>query len=303
MGEAGRSSMNDVTLIIKTFERQKVLRRLLKSIRHFYSEVKIIVADDSRKTSKDKNRKICTKYNAQYIELPYDSGLSRGRNEMVQMVKTEFFLLLDDDYVFIDKTDILKLKNTLLNYHLDIVGGGWIEGENIIHFEGIYELEDGSLHLVPQFHDKINDCYICDFVHNFFLARTASVKQILWDEKLKLMEHTDFFLRARGKLKVGYVPIVTIFHARETNWLYSRMRNRSPLFYNLLLKKHNLKSITDINGRDCFAEADKRSIFSKTLFFLKDKTSIFLLRPGILYHTRAKLYFLLKLLKKTKQSE
>jgi len=289
--------MNDVTFIIKTFERPKTLGRLLKSIRQFYYDVKIIVADDSKKTSKNKNRRICAKYNTQYIELPYDSGLSKGRNEMVQMVKTKFFLLLDDDYIFIDKTDIFKLKNILLNYHLDIVGGGWIEGENVRHFEGIYELEDGKLHLFPKFYDKINECYFCDFVHNFFLAKTDSVRQILWDEKLKLIEHTDFFFRARGKLKVGYVPTVAIFHARETNWLYSKMRNRGPLFYNLLLKKHNLRSIIDIDGKDCFAAAHKRSFSINILFFLKDKIYIFLLRPGILYHTRTRIYSLLKSLK------
>ena len=87
-----------VTAVIKTFERQKEVRRLIKSIRHFYPKMKVVVVDDSKEP--------LAADGVMTIEMPFDSGVSAGRNLAVRHVETKYLLLLDDDYIFYRKTDL-----------------------------------------------------------------------------------------------------------------------------------------------------------------------------------------------------
>ena len=44
----------NLTIVIKTFERKKSLKRLLNSLEKYYKNIKIIIADDSKKVIKKK---------------------------------------------------------------------------------------------------------------------------------------------------------------------------------------------------------------------------------------------------------
>ena len=53
----------------------------------------------------------------------------------------------------------------------------------------------------------------CDIVQNFFMAETNAVRQKVagWDEDLKLIEHADFFMRAKeAGLVVAHTPDVLV---------------------------------------------------------------------------------------------
>ncbi len=67
---------------------------LIKSIKKFYPSLHNIVADDSKSP--------VHRPDVEYHVLPFDSGLSKGRNFLVKKVKTSYFLLLDDDFCFIN---------------------------------------------------------------------------------------------------------------------------------------------------------------------------------------------------------
>ncbi len=86
-----RGQLPNLTAIIKTFERPRILRRLVSSIRRLYPDLKVIVADDSRSPVPVDG--VTT------IELPYNTGLTAGRNAALREVVTPYFLLLDDDFV------------------------------------------------------------------------------------------------------------------------------------------------------------------------------------------------------------
>src|SRR5512143_3189093 len=81
-----------LTVLIKTFERPKVLRRLLISIRRQYPDLKIVVVDDSRQPIDIEG--------VRTIPMPFDSGVSAGRNEGLKHIDTRYTLVLDDDFVF-----------------------------------------------------------------------------------------------------------------------------------------------------------------------------------------------------------
>ena len=107
---------NNLTIIIKTFERPYIILRLIKSIRIMYPRIKIIVVDDS---------KIPQRINdVQTVFLPYDSGISKGGNEAVKIVNTKYLLLLDDDFIFYRYTKVLPLLRMFEKYpNIDIIGG------------------------------------------------------------------------------------------------------------------------------------------------------------------------------------
>jgi hypothetical protein len=77
--------------------------------------------------------------------------------------------------------------------------------------------------------------------HNFFVASTPKVRAVRWDDELKVGEHTDFFLRALGKLRVGVNPRASILHLPETNPEYAPFRSRVGEFRRLFMKKHGLR--------------------------------------------------------------
>ena len=86
-----------------------------------------------------------------------------------------------------------------------------------------------------------------DMVDNFFIARASKLRDILWDENLKVGEHEDFFLRAANKLTIGYYPRLFMQNDRScrdgNSWnqrlsLYHRSRIFN--FWKLAWNKHGL---------------------------------------------------------------
>ena len=69
-----------VTLIAKTFERPRCVKKMLESVRKFYPDIRLIIVDDS------KDPEPLT--DCEYLILPYDSGVSAGRNHALKHVET-----------------------------------------------------------------------------------------------------------------------------------------------------------------------------------------------------------------------
>ena len=196
--------LNNLTIGIKTFNRPLCLENCLQSIRKLYPKINIIVADDSNDEIKDNNKKITNKYNADLIDLPFDSGLSIGRNSIVNKVKTKYYLTLDDDN-FIDENtkikDILRFMEE--NPEIDLVGGVCMERKLLygddIHvcysytFININELDIFCCSNFIKLSDKMK-IFKTNLVLNLFIAKTEILKKYPWDPKLKFEEHKPFFV-------------------------------------------------------------------------------------------------------------
>jgi glycosyltransferase involved in cell wall biosynthesis len=88
----------DVTFLVKTHERPQCLRKLLLSLRTQFPRTRVIVADDGRVSLRHRlDDELLT-----LLTLPYDVGLSAGRNAMLERVETKYFITLDDDFVLYD---------------------------------------------------------------------------------------------------------------------------------------------------------------------------------------------------------
>jgi len=204
---------DEVSIVIKTFERPRALERLLRSIlASAAADSKILIADDSlHATASD----LFERENIQYFRLPYDSGLSYGRNYLVERVTTPYCVLLDDDFVFIPETNLGILLDIVKHKDFDLAAGA-VDG--LIHGKPGYanlEVRDRNLSIKlgapPRSH--CNGLPVYDMVNNFFLAKTATLRDVGWDERFKIYgEHTDFFLRYSAKYRVTFTDEVVVGH-------------------------------------------------------------------------------------------
>ena len=199
------------TFIIKTFERPKKLFALLNSIEKFYPEVPVIIIDDSKKPIKKEWLP-----HIQYVYTEYDIGLSEGRNRAVKLVKTKYFVLLDDDFEFAEQTQIEIFVTLLKKYNFDLIGGKSCDfGYNNDPIKaGFLKVYREVLYIgVYKYPSDVPDAVPVDITVNFFLAKTDVIRKHPWDSELKIGEHESFFFNLKKhNVKVGYTPYVSVNH-------------------------------------------------------------------------------------------
>ncbi|XP_068598497.1 beta-1,4 N-acetylgalactosaminyltransferase 1 [Brachionichthys hirsutus] len=207
-----------VTIATKTFLRYDKLQDLIDSVRRFYPNVTIVIADDS-----EDPRTVSGPFIEHYI-MPFGKGWFAGRNLAVSQVTTKYVLWVDDDFVFTANTRLEKLVDVLERTTLDLVGGAVREvtGYTATYRQtiSIEQGEDGGdcLHMRRGFHHVIQgfpNCVVTDGVINFFLARTDKVQQVGFDPRLARVAHLEFFIDGLGSLHVGSCDDVIVNHATK----------------------------------------------------------------------------------------
>uniref|UniRef100_A0A3B3ZDF2 Glycosyltransferase 2-like domain-containing protein n=1 Tax=Periophthalmus magnuspinnatus TaxID=409849 RepID=A0A3B3ZDF2_9GOBI len=238
---------SQVSITIKTFLRYDNLKELLSSIRRFYPNITVIIADDSIEPEKITGENI-----HQYI-MPPAQGWFAGRNLAVSQVTTKYFLWADDDFIFSQSTKIEKMVEVMEAVpELDVVGGS-VQG-NTFHFsleydkgdetEGgcLYRKSHGRFHAIPGY----PQCYLTSGVVNFFLARTDCIQKSRFDPLLKRVAHS-FFMDGLGSLMVASCSHVSIGHQPKKNSnQYNKFRkptggSEQAFKYQLHFFKNNLK--------------------------------------------------------------
>lgn len=107
----------NVTIIYKSFERQKMAKRLYRNIQSYYPGVRVIIADDSSRPLDLQDDSL------QVIQLPFNSGLSFGLNRALEKVETPYVMRMDDDELLTVKTCLGAQVNFLeMHPEVDLVG-------------------------------------------------------------------------------------------------------------------------------------------------------------------------------------
>nr|XP_006812674.1 PREDICTED: beta-1,4 N-acetylgalactosaminyltransferase 1-like [Saccoglossus kowalevskii] len=172
-----------LTVVAKTFERYECVKRLISSINTFYPNMTIIVADDSEK-------------NVKHFQMPFLDGYAAGKNLVVSQVRTNYLLMVDDDFVFTNETIlerfVVKLESRTAE--LDLVAGvisnmkgkisedtsknGWSEVEYARNEDGgcLFK-RDIPVKRVEGF----PNCILKDMVINFFMAKTEAIRKVGFD--------------------------------------------------------------------------------------------------------------------------
>jgi len=188
--------LQQLTALIKTFERPAKLKRLVRSIRRRYPDLKIIVVDDSRDPVQLDG--------VETVVLPYDSGVSAGRNAGLAQIQSEFMLCLDDDFVFNRQTDLMQVVSDIqAQPDIDILAGEVI----YLPLRIVHSYAQTPVFATGKQPLKTPGSLIGGFpvhlkVPNFYIARSDRIRLVGWDEKLKRLDHADFFSRAVGVLTV-----------------------------------------------------------------------------------------------------
>jgi glycosyltransferase involved in cell wall biosynthesis len=264
-----------VTIVIKTFERPQSLKKLLNTLNTYARQYPIIVADDSKISAETAIKKQFPALAITWLNLPFDTGLSAGRNALVNNVQTDYFLLCDDDFKLDERADIERAVKTINENKLDILGGDFYNYVTIPtikrfikllifdpwkikmylfkNFEtnrylGTFRLKNESSCELLITNKNKDELYYCDLVNNFFIGKTSAVKKMgAWDPELKMGEHEDFFYRAKQhKLVVAYLPGFGTGHFPVIKSNYKKYRLRASQYKSKFVLKHQFKSYIEI---------------------------------------------------------
>jgi len=230
--------MDEVTFIIKTIERPQHLNALIKSIKEFYPNVKVIVADDGKDP--------VIREDVEYHVLPYDTGVSAGRNFLIDHVKTPYFVILDDDFVFTEHTRIEELLRKFKASDLDILGGAVNAGGILMDYYATLD-RDGDTITYNRIVKSHGEYFTTDIIPFFFIARSDD-EEIRFDPFFKTTEHFDFFYTMKlRKKKVGFVYNVQIDHAPgafiQPDSYIEKRRKRGRIFLDRILTKYDIREL------------------------------------------------------------
>jgi GT2 family glycosyltransferase len=250
-----------VTFIIKGFERPTCLKRLLESIATQYKTVPTLVLDDSKEPlfTQEEQASYQEKIPAiRFLRTGYDVGLAAGRNILVDAVETPYVLLLDDDFILNENSKIERLVDALEWGRFDLAGGCIDSAWSYLALRSPGRLEIkpdipcfGTPSRQPDYEADGLTCFQTDFINNFFLGRTAALKEVKWDPRLKLGEHEDFYLRVMDKgLRVGLCRGATSVNDNscDSTSSYKSKRGRVFDYWVLVFKKWGIDTMKTAAG-------------------------------------------------------
>ncbi len=233
--------LSDVTILVTTFLRPGYLGECLRGIAENLPECKAVVAADDCDLTWNKYLP-----NDQWIQLPFDSGLTAKRNATVNLSKTVYSLLASDDFDFRSTREGIEKMVLFLdqNPDVDVVVGR----VNNKEYEGLLEYVPGEYikeHRVKPMHSGPTQI---DIGINYFLARTEVLREVPWDEGIRPIggEHADWFLSMKqAGMRVVFLPGVNIttmlYNPKWQHPDYKAYRRRAQQGHELFLKKRGVK--------------------------------------------------------------
>lgn len=219
----------NVTLVIKTFERPQTLRQMLRSARRVFSGP-IIVADDSQVPYPSDDPRV------RVLRLPFDSGVGAGRNALIDAVTTEYLWMADDDMILLPDFDLRRVLGYLRrNPEVDLCGGRVV---NLPQLQTASYLNSDLFAYggqpVKPLGTMIDGLPVAYKVPNWYVARTARLKEVRYDDRLKRVDHKDFFSSAYGRLLCVLDPRMVCLHAHsyfDPHYLSFRQDTAADLAY------------------------------------------------------------------------
>lgn len=204
-----QAAADRLTIVVKTFERPHLLRRLVRSIHRTQPGVRVVVVDDSAEPTRLPG--------VDTVVLPFDQGVSAGKNAGLAEVRTPYVALLDDDFVLDRHTDLAGAVDRLdAHPEIDLIGG------RVTYLPTFSSNDYRSSPLFPTTAAPkvppgtvVGGLPVYDKVANFYVARTEPLRSVGWDPRLKRTDHTDFFTRARGVLTTVYDDDLRCLHAQD----------------------------------------------------------------------------------------
>jgi hypothetical protein len=221
-------ALPSLALAFATIERPQVAQRLVRSVRKYFADLPIYVADQSRQVAAMAG--FYQQHAVTLLRMPYDAGVTASRNRLAQEIREDYFVLCDDDFIIGPQTrfgDALHILET--HPEIGVVGGklydfGWNE-EWVRNWELFlqYDRQQKILFSIPIYESAPRArevggirFFLCDAVLNFAVFRRSIFSEgVQWDERFKSNgEHEDFFLnlKVNSPHRVAYLPTMVAHH-------------------------------------------------------------------------------------------
>lgn len=241
--------MQEVTIIVTTFERPEFILDSVKTIREFYPHIEIIVSDNGKQRH-ELRKQLTRQHKCRYIGLPFDCGASRARNEGFKAANTKYVVLCEDDFRFIKETKLERLRDILdADSALGIAGGVCLKDGNpgIIGSNFTFDKQREIFYRDPVRKPDWKETngvkyYYCDYIRMFFMARNIP-ELCFFDEDFSAGgNHASGLIKIKiqNKWRIAYVPDVKLIHDHSFSWAnenYLKYRNRRRQDWGLFYKK------------------------------------------------------------------
>ena len=225
-----RNVEENVTFIYKSFNRQRKAKHLYRSIRKYFPNVRIIIADDSAVPLKIPG--------AEIVYLPFNSGVSKGQIAALEKVETPYMVRLDDDMLIVPQTRFEKLLRFLQQHEEVDLAAVTCEKPTEKSAARYLRFDMGKPMRSPV-GTKIDHCIVSAKVPNCFIARTDSIRKVGYDPNIRMIDHHEFFFRAAGQIVSVIDPTSYILHCHNPfDWRYRPYRSDTHGDAIYIRKKH-----------------------------------------------------------------
>lgn len=240
-----------IAIILTTFIRDNLLIQTLQTIVDNYTEGCILLIADQGYRSEEKNTMydyIKSQIPVEIHYLPFDSGLSFGRNFLVKRAKelnipycllTADSIQFSEHYIFDNIINFLMTneKHVLVGFELDGSKCGW---------EYNYTLQKDGFHFTYSNESTLwNEISFkkIDICRNIFLAKTEALIASPWRDELKLGEHEIFFNDLKEKnYNCFWTDSIKFKRKSNKNDEYSTYRDRFGKY------QEKMRQILNIDG-------------------------------------------------------
>jgi glycosyltransferase involved in cell wall biosynthesis len=251
-----------ISIILTTFKRPNLLKQCLQSIvNNWPADIEcvllvgnqcmkgdVLVVEESYNLLYDFIQSNPDK-NIKHIELDYDCGITKARNELINRSKLMNcdYTILTADSICVDSSlhNLKFVIASMIDQQFDLIGfnllnrvnwEGWItlnKEERVFELDFIDPKEKESSLFVP-----------CSIVRNFWIAKTDTLTAVSYDEDLKMCEHELWAWQYnKAGFKIGCTNFITGTYVKsdDTNTEYKTVRQKN---FNdskrILLQNYNL---------------------------------------------------------------
>jgi glycosyltransferase involved in cell wall biosynthesis len=196
--------MKDVTIVIVAFDRYVPLKNCLRSIRKCYPGIKVIVSDNGKMKQ---TARLAKHFGCEHLNLEYDCGANLARKLGQAAVKTKYWVIGEDDFIF-TKDTVLENFKAILDHDpsVDLVGGLAIRGDRLGTIGSTFEIDRKirTFYRTPVREPDFRQIgaisyFLCDFTRMFFMARKDI--PIDWEEKEYVGSGTHISICLKNFLK------------------------------------------------------------------------------------------------------
>ncbi|SPD73496.1 Glycosyltransferase, group 2 family protein [uncultured Desulfobacterium sp.] len=182
--------MVDVSVIIPTFNRQRMLGRAISSVLdQTFTQYEVIVVDDG---SRDGTKKLVTEFGGRvrYMAHPANYGVSAARNTGIKNSNAPFIAFLDSDDYWLPKKLETQMEFFEKNPHAVAcqTGETWIKNGRRVNPKKRHQKPSGDI-FIP----SLRLCLVSPSA--VMLKRTLLEEVGLFDETLPACEDYDLWLR------------------------------------------------------------------------------------------------------------